>query len=351
MSLVVPLRNGERVLFVAVNDMDVWESARDCSAYTILAGANYKVDDGGTVTIGVGMKPGELGASTTDIRVRRDGGVWSIAPGQVDGVAAKPDRDSLLQFGDIWAAAKNNLQWTPPADRLGGRESCVGPRDYTYRSQLETKWAHVFDEFGWSWEYEPFVLKGYIPDFVLTFPGCKVLVEVKGGGHNLDDPEFAKKFVRKIERSGWHGPWVILGDGKLEYAHRAMSSCSIEQWSIVGLCGFSNPSDDERHFDRSYEEHNVHEGWDAVVIRRHLQNGEWSFGGASGVYDLGMNPVIETEGYYRGTYMGGDTYLVKEFLEYWDTTPFYYTRKPMKWPRLCELPKRRRGVHARRLKR
>ncbi len=47
-----------------------------------------------------------------------------------------------------------------------------------FRSRLEAKWAYFFDLIGWPYQYEPFELDGYIPDFVLTFAD-PVLVEVK----------------------------------------------------------------------------------------------------------------------------------------------------------------------------
>jgi hypothetical protein len=352
-SLLVPLSNGERVLFVTVNEMDVWkrvearaEMPDPTDVYTIFAGASYNVDR--TVTIGVGLK--EVGATPTDIAVYLNSGVWSIGPAVESG--RKPDRAFVLQFGDIWAAAKNTIRWTPPSDRLGKRQSCVGPRDYIYRSQLETKWAHVFDAFGWSWEYEPFALSGYIPDFILTFPDRQVLVEVKGGGHNLDDPEDAKQFVRKIERSGWHGAYVIIGDGVMDDDCRAMGYTGTDMWTPVGLCGISNPDDiDSQRSSCGHSCDKVYGEWDAVVIRRHLHNGEWSFGGVGGDFDIGMNPVVETSDYYRGTYKGGIKYSVEDFFDYWDIVPFYYTAAPMKWPRLCARPKRRRGSLARRLER
>jgi len=76
-----------------------------------------------------------------------------------------------------------------------------------FRSRLEAKWAFVFDKLGWSWEYEPIDLKGYIPDFILTFPRAPMLVEIK--------PALARKeleaAIPKIENSGWTGDSLILG--------------------------------------------------------------------------------------------------------------------------------------------
>lgn len=47
-----------------------------------------------------------------------------------------------------------------------------------FRSRLEAKWARFFDNFGWHWEYEPFDLEGWIPDFMLLGKH-QTLVEVK----------------------------------------------------------------------------------------------------------------------------------------------------------------------------
>jgi hypothetical protein len=54
-------------------------------------------------------------------------------------------------------------------------------RGIQMRSRLEAKWACVFDQLKWRWEYEPIDLNGWIPDFVLSLRGIKkpVLVEIK----------------------------------------------------------------------------------------------------------------------------------------------------------------------------
>lgn len=51
-------------------------------------------------------------------------------------------------------------------------------RGCEFRSRLEATWAVFFDLAGWSWEYEPFDLKGWTPDFALRFKR-PVLVECK----------------------------------------------------------------------------------------------------------------------------------------------------------------------------
>ena len=39
-----------------------------------------------------------------------------------------------------------------------------------FRSRLEARWAAYFDLLGWAWEYEPFDLNGWSPDFAIS---CK----------------------------------------------------------------------------------------------------------------------------------------------------------------------------------
>ena len=47
-----------------------------------------------------------------------------------------------------------------------------------FRSRTEAKWAAFFDLIGWKWDYEPFDLDGWIPDFYIH--GEKpLLIEVK----------------------------------------------------------------------------------------------------------------------------------------------------------------------------
>ena len=82
-------------------------------------------------------------------------------------------------------------------------------RGYKFRSRLEAKWACVFDQFGWQWEYEPIDLNGYIPDFVLLWPHGQTLCEVKPA-MTRDELNLAQP---KIEASGWEHEAMIVGGG------------------------------------------------------------------------------------------------------------------------------------------
>ncbi len=47
-----------------------------------------------------------------------------------------------------------------------------------YRSRIEARWAKMFDLLDWQYEYEPYDLNGWIPDFILL-GASEILVEVK----------------------------------------------------------------------------------------------------------------------------------------------------------------------------
>jgi len=66
-------------------------------------------------------------------------------------------------------------------------------RGRQYRSRLEARWATMFTRLGWPFEYEPFDLYGWIPDFLLT--RANILVEVK------PITEFSEQTALKIERA------------------------------------------------------------------------------------------------------------------------------------------------------
>lgn len=67
-------------------------------------------------------------------------------------------------------------------------------RGVQYRSRLEARWACFFDLMGWPFQYEPFDLAGWIPDFLLA-GHQPVLVEVKP----VD--RFPEEVAKRIDRA------------------------------------------------------------------------------------------------------------------------------------------------------
>jgi hypothetical protein len=74
-----------------------------------------------------------------------------------------------------------------------------------FDSRLEAKWARFFDHLGLSWLAEPKDLAAYRPDFIVN---GVLLAEVKGCSLVAQ----LAQYVAKINRSGWQGPWVLLGE-------------------------------------------------------------------------------------------------------------------------------------------
>lgn len=96
---------------------------------------------------------------------------------------------------------------TPP-----GKSIPAIPTTYAsvrFRSRLEARWAAFFDLLGWRWVYEPFDLKGYIPDFVIRFEKRPLLIEVKPA-LTMEETEFVDSFS-KIVDSGWESEALCVG--------------------------------------------------------------------------------------------------------------------------------------------
>jgi hypothetical protein len=84
-----------------------------------------------------------------------------------------------------------------------------------FRSRLEARWAAFFTAMGWRWDYEPFDLDGYIPDFILHMHE-DVLVEVKPMS-SIDDL-IATEAIAKIQSSGWGNRMaVVVGSDLFEH--------------------------------------------------------------------------------------------------------------------------------------
>ena len=118
-----------------------------------------------------------------------------------------------------------------------GIETDYGGR--RFRSRLEARWAAMFDRLRWKWEYEPFDLSGYIPDFVVSFSRTELLVEVKPATRFDDLAACAKK----ICQSGWRGPsprgdFLIVGSTIFSPA----SESAVSSFGLFGM--WDRESDD-----------------------------------------------------------------------------------------------------------
>lgn len=87
----------------------------------------------------------------------------------------------------------------------------TGIRNITFRSKTEAVWANFFDRLSWTWQYEPFRLTKYIPDFIISFPHGDLLIEVKGQYSCEQLLHAHYEYSQKVRSSGWQGSYAILG--------------------------------------------------------------------------------------------------------------------------------------------
>ena len=102
-------------------------------------------------------------------------------------------------------------------------------RGVQMRSRIEAAHAAFFDECGWDWEYEPFDLEGYIPDFLIKFKTHPLLVEVKSSEFDYTG---LSDHTPKIDNSSWARNAIILGCGPMEVERVA---------PVIGLMRQSEP--------------------------------------------------------------------------------------------------------------
>lgn len=80
-----------------------------------------------------------------------------------------------------------------------------------FRSRLEARWAAFFDLVGWKWQYEPFDLDGWAPDFRLSFPsGRDALIEVKPVASGADESIVIEAFKKCANHYETCGSVIIL---------------------------------------------------------------------------------------------------------------------------------------------
>lgn len=154
-----------------------------------------------------------------------------------------------------------------------------------YRSRLEARWAAFFDLVGWRYEYEPFDLPGWIPDFLLLGK-APVLVEVKPV---MKFPKDVAGEIEKVVPKGYE--LLIVG-------------CSLQI--------DPDDSDYERAFGWLYEDCGDEFGWDLAVLGRwRLGDGRIGFCSSEGGYGDRIS------GAYDGGSWGEDVFCMSEALKLW----------------------------------
>lgn len=85
-----------------------------------------------------------------------------------------------------------------------------------FRSRTEARWAAFFDEVKLDWQYEPYDLSGWIPDFAIQDGVTERLAEVKPAGSFEELAKFATTQQLKNAPSGT----ILLGSRPMRSGHR-----------------------------------------------------------------------------------------------------------------------------------
>lgn len=172
-----------------------------------------------------------------------------------------------------------------------------------FRSRLEARWACFFDLLGWRWQYEPFDLEGWTPDFLVHGRDGKfVLVEIKP----FIDGEILSEYQKKISKGAKGHNCIILFDGFEK-----------SNWGGV-IAGYQ--------FDTVIE-NSLLNGKPFEIHWKDLQNGDNS------EYDLGslyqaFEGLLWSDEKNRKIFLTKDAIEYKDFMNKWldagDKTTFHY---------------------------
>lgn len=109
-----------------------------------------------------------------------------------------------------------------------------------FRSRIEAKWAALFDLLKWDWEYEPYDLNGWIPDFKIK--GNKdILVEVKSYSVYQAFPEIDDRWLtqlEKITKADPDLPVLLLSNSPIDNESNRVDGCfgiifkKYDEWTL-----------------------------------------------------------------------------------------------------------------------
>ena len=113
-----------------------------------------------------------------------------------------------------------------------------------FRSRLEARFAAFFSSLGWRWEYEPFDLTGWIPDFIIRGADQNLLVEVKPFASDLE------AFTEKLNK---HGIKPVKGEFEeiLFVSHEGVQPSRYCEGMQLGMLGEHDSSSGIWHFNPS----------------------------------------------------------------------------------------------------
>lgn len=130
-----------------------------------------------------------------------------------------------------------------------------------FRSRLEARWAAFFDLAGIDWDYEPFDMDGWAPDFLVRSSGVNILAEVKPVDFGCEVTVEMAATCEKAVRHHHTNNVLLLGisplnDGSIgvsiEQCPPVSAPSSAEKWRLAGnpvqwLPGSGEPEQEDYH--------------------------------------------------------------------------------------------------------
>jgi hypothetical protein len=182
-------------------------------------------------------------------------------------------------------------------------------RGIMFRSQLEATWAAFFDQIGWPWEYEPFELSGWLPDFLLRGRGRDVLVEVKPV--DITDHDVEVKITNAAKGCDAH----LMICGRQPYFHGVYDSAA----SLTSWCGCDWGKGVKCHWmTRRIVQADDSGQYDMIF-------GHWDENNTLRGFASGRQPDIETDEF------GTDPYMGKEVAAMWARAKNATQWRPPSW--------------------
>jgi hypothetical protein len=102
-----------------------------------------------------------------------------------------------------------------------------------FRSRLEARWARLFDLLGWEWEYEPFDLLGWIPDFIIK-GNPDILVEVKPYTMTVQQQEAIDSYLFWLGENPRHAKKHNISDEWLPTVDKILKASPIQPTLLLG---------------------------------------------------------------------------------------------------------------------
>lgn len=108
-----------------------------------------------------------------------------------------------------------------------------------FRSRLEVRWACLLETIGWTWQYEPYVVKvskrkHYLCDFLVTLPsGNKFWLEIKPKAPTKGEIRKALGQVQVTQLSLAFGIGSPMHGATVEWVDPAHTPVSTNPFSVV----------------------------------------------------------------------------------------------------------------------